>query len=395
MASDAFIAGTPLYFHPSCDPDNKIFEKYLHLDAPTVMFIPGVPQFRTEALDDTDYENMQTTDNRYYTFNSDITQYKEYLKTMITTCAPSDKIANYGGLASMLAGACQITEGATSILLRANKISAPSEEISNSFAESQVASAVKSISQQAQDINFLAKVENNDNAITNKISSLTDSASNVIGNILGNVGNDFSDLGKSISSSIKGTNLTYPDLWRDSSFSKSMSINFEFVSPYGDPDSIYYHCILPLLELIALAAPRQTGVNAYTSPFLVHCEIPGYFVTDVGVITSLSWKRGGSDGCFSSCGLPLSISASVTVKDLYPILMLSKSTTYLKQCNVGTAHFLRNLVGLNLRSVTGSIISDVNGLFANLATIGTQAIDKTCDWFKDGYNTWISTHTNL
>ncbi len=46
-----------------------------------------------------------------------------------------------------------------------------------------------------------------------------------------------------------------------------------------------------------------------------------WFTVDMGVVTSLSYKKGGSEDLFNKDGLPLELEVTLNCKDLYPTLM--------------------------------------------------------------------------
>lgn len=358
-----YIAGMPLKYHPAVDLDEKVYDKYLALDGPLVSFCPGVPKFREKPIDDTNYEGGADEDDvRYYSFSSDMQNYIDYVKALIKFAIPQG-INGYASVMRVINILNEIDPTQTGFTFRCSRVTPSNEDISNSFGESQIMSTIKGISQSGQEVNFLSGKDNNvEGSLSDVASNFASSIFSGVGDIAGvfsnTLGNVSSEVSNVLGSAIKGNNLMYPNLWRDSSFSKSFTFNFEFIAPYGDIDSINYHVILPLLMLMSLAAPRQVGANSYTSPFLVHCELPGVFVTDMGVITSLSWKKGGNENAFSANGMPLSMSVSATVKDLYPIFMLSKSHDKFKKFNIGTAQYLRNMCGVELYNFRDNIDFD-------------------------------------
>jgi hypothetical protein len=110
-----------------------------------------------------------------------------------------------------------------------------------------------------------------------------------------------------------GMKVVYPELWQDSSYMKSININFEFISPYGDPESIFKYVMVPFCSLLCFAMPRQAADNGYVSPFFIRADIPGYFTSDLGMITDFTWTKGGESNLWTKDGLPRSISGSFTI----------------------------------------------------------------------------------
>ena len=117
--------------------------------------------------------------------------------------------------------------------------------------------------------------------------------------------------------------MILPEIWTDSSFDRSYSLNFKFFSPYGNRLSIFENTIVPLIFLIAMTSPRQVGESSYTTPFCVKCFSKGLFSTDIGIVSSLSINRGEGKNDRTQEGFARTISVSMSVKDLLPKLSMS------------------------------------------------------------------------
>ena len=139
--------------------------------------------------------------------------------------------------------------------------------------------------------------------------------------------------------------VQYPKLWNDSGYSKNLNFNFNFVSPYGDPLSIFQYVYVPFFALLAYALPRQAADNGYVSPFFVRADIPGQFTSDLALISDLTWIKGGDGNLWTKDKLPRSISGSFTVTDLYPYLAMVKRVSFLS-ANPSYTVFLDNMAGL-------------------------------------------------
>jgi hypothetical protein len=117
--------------------------------------------------------------------------------------------------------------------------------------------------------------------------------------------------------------IDVPEIWASSSFNKNYSFEIELRSPYGDPFSIFYSLYVPLALLIAGAFPRSVGQNAYTSPFIVRAFCQGMFAIPLGIIDSITIRRGAQEyGWADGAGsmLPTQINVSFTIKDLSPVM---------------------------------------------------------------------------
>jgi hypothetical protein len=117
--------------------------------------------------------------------------------------------------------------------------------------------------------------------------------------------------------------MILPEIWTDSSFDRSYSLNFKFHSPYGNRLSIFENTIVPLVFLMAMTSPRQVGESSYTTPFCVKCFSKGLFSTDIGIVSSLSINRGEGKNDRTQEGFARTISVSMSVKDLLPRLSMS------------------------------------------------------------------------
>jgi hypothetical protein len=127
---------------------------------------------------------------------------------------------------------------------------------------------------------------------------------------------------------------------------RNMSFTFNFVSPYGDPLSIFQYVYVPFLSLLTFAMPRQAAQNGLVSPFFVRADIPGWITSDLAIISDLNWQRGGNDGTmWTKDKLPRAISGSFTVYDLYLYLAMTKRISFLS-ANPSYTVFLDNMAGL-------------------------------------------------
>lgn len=118
---------------------------------------------------------------------------------------------------------------------------------------------------------------------------------------------------------LQGSNMIFPEIWSDSGYGKSYSVNMTLQSPYGDKESIFLNILVPMMHVIAMALPRQTSANSFTTPFLVRAFRPGWFVCDMGIITSLSIDKAE----WTVDGLPSEVKISFNIKDLYDNLMIT------------------------------------------------------------------------
>jgi hypothetical protein len=114
-----------------------------------------------------------------------------------------------------------------------------------------------------------------------------------------------------------------PDVWKSSSFSKSHSFTIQLRSKYGDRVSIYQSIYIPLAMLLTAALPRGVGGNTYTSPFILEAYAKGQFAIPLGMIESMTIKRGLSEFGWTHQQLPTAVDVTLNIKDLSPAFFLS------------------------------------------------------------------------
>ena len=199
------------------------------------------------------------------------------------------------------------------------------ESLSNSTTQSMLA-GINSLSDKTRDMGFMfAHVTGNDmkmysNDVNEKVTK--DFADMQMDS---NLSQRFNSMIHSSAAVLKnGGKMIFPEIWSDSNYQKSFSINAAFHSPYGDKMSIFFHVIVPFVHLFCLAAPRQLGINGIMSPFLVRAYIKGEFCCTMGIIDSFSFKKGGPGDAWSIDSLPTSIEVDMSIQELYSSISISR-----------------------------------------------------------------------
>lgn len=267
-----------------------------------------------------------------------------------------------------------------------NKNISVSDNISNSFGASMISGVAKSLSDMAKEAMFvlgdtisLSQEEKTaqEKTMTNKIAEMF---SDLGGKIDGKL-NLKGDLQMSIDSVLQGSNLIFPEIWKDSQYSKSIGCSFNFVSPYGSPEAIFQYVYLPFSILLALAAPRQVGTSSYTAPYILRVDCPGYMTSDLAAITSMDWTKGGNEQLFTKDGLPLAMTVNIQIKDLYPVLMLPRDFAHLRH-NTGMHAFLDNMAGLSIERFTPvkDILDSIQARTTYVVGGGRRQFEGVKDW---------------
>lgn len=372
------ILGRPPWFTYETDPSGRVFTRCLAHNAPILVITPGIPDFSAPKKDEADrlkndllkvqdisnkieknaataeevtaYEadlnkslevlmtNMK--DNRYYKFKPTPKEYLYILNSMMV------RMNSRLSTESFIPKAVNIgTEDASwyGINMYCTKKSTISESASNSYGESMLESVQKGVSDKLREIWFVKDGATNTSG-NEETGTIAAGRENVMDNAMGG-------LMKGAAATINGEKLMLPKIWKDSSFDKSYNLDFEFQSIYGDIASIFEHVFKPYLAILALALPRQTALASYKNPFLVRIESPGWFNIECGVIESITINRAPEESDWSKDGLCKKIQVSMQVRDIYPSLMLSYSTSALSS-NIGMAEYLDSLAGITIQSQT-------------------------------------------
>lgn len=226
------------------------------------------------------------------------------------------------------------------------------DSISNTTTESQVAGLLNNISATARELGFVA------NQLTGGTIGAGAAATNwdEIAASYKNGGDGKVPILDSIAHYVdgisNGLNVRFPEIWSDSSQTKSYSVDMHFISPYANKLCVWKHVLVPFWHIFALAAPRSvTKVTTYGSPFLIRAFSKGYFNVEMGIIESLSYKRFGDGDAISANGIPTQIDVTVDFKDMYHMLAMTpytKGSISLFFNNAGLIELIGTLSGINM-----------------------------------------------
>ena len=117
---------------------------------------------------------------------------------------------------------------------------------------------------------------------------------------------------------LSGRQISLPKIWKGTEYTPSLALNVRLISPYGSSKSIQKHVLEPLIYLLLMAAPKtDDGITYGGNTFL---KVKAYGISDInlGAITSISIKRGGTDVTYNKFCQPLFVDISITVQGLLP-----------------------------------------------------------------------------
>jgi hypothetical protein len=390
------IFGLPFTYTRLSDPKQRTYNRTFMQDLPVVTFIPGRPKFNgglKSFLKEVTLSNEATAamlinsgigkswfDRRYYSFVPDYSEYYTHVNTMLATLhlrmglfgqfdtlatASNTEINNdviQAEIYEFSQDARERDRDGNYVLGEMMSISffvddlnsgSITENATNSFSSSQVSSAADSNSALMREINYVTGSGSDTflGALRMKsvIKSMNDNIKNLKSDEIGglvSMGN--ASVMKALRQSRNGMQLMFPEIWSDSDFTRSINLNFKFFSPYGDPASIFENVYVPFISLLALSLPRQAGEMGYVSPMLIRADIPGQFTVEMGVVTDFTFTKGGSENLWTKDGYPRIIECSMTIKDLYPALMMTKYMNFMR-ANPSYTMFIDNMAGISAR----------------------------------------------
>lgn len=239
-----------------------------------------------------------------------------------------------------------------------------SESFTNETSESSFASKVNSISEKAAEMNYLLGLGGSMLG-EGKISSYISDFKESIKDIAGGSSSTLIDKLKASAATIgSGGRLVFPEVWSDSSFSRSYNIDIKLRTPDCDNLSIFMNIMVPFVHLLCLAAPQELSSNGYQSPFIVRAFYKGMFNVDLGIITNMEVTK-GKESAWNVNGIPTQMDISLTIKDLYNEMFITgldgslgiknniftnkaKDSAYKMVKNTAMMDYLANTCGLNL-----------------------------------------------
>ena len=318
--------------------------------------------------------DLLNSDGRYYTFEYDQTRYYKFVNPMCRIAARylniqdvkinGTKLDNFNWETMTKSGISSIADFGNylAIPFYVDTDTSISESFGNSTTQSQLASTVNGVSDMAKELNFLlgygAGSKSIDQIMSDTgIAESMEVVNNLAKNLL-NSGGFFSNLSSHLVTVASGGKLVFPEIWSDSSYSRSFNVRFKFISPDCSNLSVFLNVLVPLFHLLGLVAPQMSYIdkvanpNGYTNPFLVRAVYKGFFNIDMGIIESMSVNK-GAECQWTPEGVPTSIEVDIGIKDLYNMLSITEtnSTDGLKYDTLNNTvlmDYIANLCGINI-----------------------------------------------
>ena len=406
----------------------RVYSDKIIKNMPLLMMTAGTPSFMTQyskeqkglalknllgGVEDYELTSLLTGSNgRYYSLRFAYTEYFHYVNTMLRTAAVFFGVQDYevdgtklgafnwlyyttnpgevtyeysdddlpdteqrdifghAGLRTILGS------HAGAVAIYADCGNSTDDSFSNTTTQSQLSSALNSLSDTGREMNFLVGNVGSTLGLTltkltgmedlqNNQSALTEIIDHALGsnNVLSNILNKCQTI-------LAGGRMLFPEIWADSSFSRSYSCKMKLVSPAGDKLSIFLNILVPLYHMLAFVLPRQSIDQSYFSPFLVRAYSQGLFNVDMGIITDLSVTK-GTEGEWTIHGVPTVAEISFSIKDMYDGMFMSATQGPFDLSvfnNVSELDYIANSCGINLHDQE---IARVVDLYKSLNIYGT------------------------
>ena len=230
------------------------------------------------------------------------------------------------------------------------------DSFSNTTTQSQLSSALNSLSDTGREMNFLiGNVGSEAGLKLDKLTGAEDLQNNMenvrktVDDILGS-GNIMSNILNKAQTILAGGRMVFPEIWADSSFSRSYSCKMRLVSPCGSKLSVFLNILVPIYHLLALCLPRQSIGQSYYSPFLIRAYYKGLFNIDMGIMTGLSITK-GAEGEWTPDGIPTVAEVNFEIKDMYDGMFMSRATDSRDMnimSNITELDYIANSCGVNV-----------------------------------------------
>lgn len=279
---------------------------------------------------------------------------EEHIKSQAGQAAAEWSGSGWGNVGDVIS---RTAFGATQFVgFRIEKSTDASESFSNSTGPSALAEQINNSSREA----MTKKIDfGQSGGSSNTGVGILDDALGVVKGFFGTLA-DSLELSNLATVMVGNAFIDVPEQYTGSDFNKSHSLSFQLRAPYGDVVSIYQSIMVPLAMLLAGALPRAAGPNSYTQPFLCRVYSKGLFSIPMGIIDSISIKRGSSEFGWTYQNLPTCVDVSISIKDLSPVMYMGMQSSVIPNL-FGTPssfdEYLLTLAGVGLFERTSRLAS--------------------------------------
>lgn len=421
------------------DAYGRTFAKEIASNMPIVVLAPGKPKFLTSvkqglggyvsevgsdikntflpmfsAQSDGEFgsilENLNSIegDYQYYSMEIDTASYYNYVNSLCATSARLMGIGNvsyhgttcfqirwqnYNSAAEQDFSVFEQVMGlAQGVSFAYDPQSSVSDTMTNQTTESQFLSFFNDLSSKARELEFVTGYTGSGlDDLFDSESYVQEATGQLNTGAFAGLQNVVDRISAWAKNSIHGMNMRFPELWADSSHSRSYDLDMHFIAPYATAFCKWRYVLVPFFHIFALAAPKSDkNTSQYSSPFLIRAYSKGYFNVEMGIIESITWKRFGDGDMISEDGVPTQIDVSISFKDLYHTLAMTEF--YGEGFGANISNFMNNtglmdligtLSGVNMNRIS---ISERISMFA---ASGWNAFSSLGSNFMLGVNTRV------
>ncbi|MFW6247179.1 MAG: hypothetical protein ACOC22_03355 [bacterium] len=118
-------------------------------------------------------------------------------------------------------------------------------------------------------------------------------------------------LGSFVDVAASGHKISFPKVWSESNYSPNFQANIRLSSPYGHPSAVKEFIVKPLMYLVLIGSPITNDGVSYGRPYFLTIDAYGLGHTPIGVISNITFRRGGNDTSFNIYRQPLTIDVSL------------------------------------------------------------------------------------
>lgn len=343
-------------------------------------------------------EMLEGKDGKYYSFKFNYKEYYEYVNGMCWASAIylglGDRTINgksytkYDWSKYVNDGLKGFFSGSEYVCFYIDGESQISDNFSNSTGPSMLDSGLNKLSDMGKEIGFLLNAGAGlkwDAMQSENYDATFEQVTEILGSYK-NPAHIFERLKSGAVTVAGGGELIFPEIWKDSSYSKSYDVTIKLNSNDGDTESIYRNILVPIWHLMGLALPLQMGHNGFRSPFLIKAFYKGLISCEMGMITNMTIRK-GNQGSWNIDGLPTEVEVNLSFKDLYQILTLTKrSDVKMFANNTQLLDFIANMCGIVLNKpevmrkaqMYGTLYANKIGMMPRNIQLGfSQAISNT------------------
>lgn len=433
--TDTFgIHGMPYQFmenvdRPTTGKLGRIFADRVVARMPLMVMAPGEPKFlagwKEEDIKDFwqniiasvggagSIDDVLSKQGRYYVFEETWDEYMKYVNPLCRHAAiflgiggehmpgggPTDTLAdpNFRGYGAWtnpaISGHLNYRHSAAFYIHTETQVT---DSMSNTTMKSSIADKINGMSDMAKEVQFLLGSagsmtgSSKATAVANMPNNGELNSENVERFVEDNLSSaDFlSKIASNLATVVQGGKLIFPEIWGDSSFTKSYNVTIKLRCPDPDPLSWFFTIWVPLAHILPYVLPKQSGPNGYIAPFLCRAFFKGLFNCQMGLVTGVNITRGSGAGDWTLDGLPCSVDVSLDIKDLYSILSVTQEGANELEIlsNIGLLDYVANICGVNINE------PDIGRMITTWFYIKTNTASRVSGQVYNAIDQWA---TNL